>query len=146
MSRKRRGIPGIIALGQQNIRTPVVDPRLWHTHLRVVACACTRTHRLPDGQGRLYFSLMGTDRMGRPFSVRSSGTVGLSKPGAEGDPAVRHLHLRPSSLGAQTMARSKLDYNLAASQFSTDGSRDRAAKRTSINTRIGLDYDHRNLP
>jgi iron complex outermembrane receptor protein len=96
--------------------------------------------------------MLGADTMQvmrGPFSAlygnSSGGVVQFwSKPGAEGDPTrlrATYGTFDTSSIGAQTMGKAGLlDYNLAASQFKTDGSRDHsAAQRGSVNARIGID-------
>jgi iron complex outermembrane recepter protein len=153
------GIPGVIALDRQNYAQ---DTQLSIRGFGARATFGVRGLRLyadgipasmPDGQGQLsHFNLMGADRMQvmrGPFSAlygnSSGGVVQIwSKPGAEGDPTrlrATYGTYDSSNLGAQTLGQvGRLDYNLAASQFRTDGSRDHSsAQRTSINTRFGLD-------
>ena len=125
---------------------------------------------MPDGQGQLsHFNLMGGDRvevLRGPFSAlygNSSGGVlqFFSAPGtAPGEVAVR-ASAGPDggrSLGARVLGQDgRVDYNVAASVFDTDGYREHsAARRESANARVGIALDgqgsvslvgnHLNLP
>jgi iron complex outermembrane receptor protein len=160
------GIPGVIALDRQNYAQ---DTQLSIRGFGARATFGVRGLRLfadgipasmPDGQGQLsHFNMMGAETMQvmrGPFSAlygnSSGGVVQIwSKPGADGDPTrlrATYGSFDSRSLGAQALGQAgRFDYNLAASTFRTDGSRDHsAAQRDSVNTRIGLDVgDSRTL-
>ena len=153
------GIPGVIALDRQNyaqdtqlsIRGFGARSTFGVRGLRLFADGIPAS--MPDGQGQLsHVNLLGADTMQvmrGPFSAlygnSSGGVVQFwSKPGADGDPTrlrATYGSFDTSSIGAQTMGKvGLLDYNLSASEFKTDGSRDHsAAQRDSVNARIGID-------
>ena len=153
------GIPGVIALDRQNyaqdtqlsIRGFGARSTFGVRGLRLYADGIPAS--MPDGQGQLsHVNMLGADTMQvmrGPFSAlygnSSGGVVQFwSKPGADGDPTrIRATYgsFDSSSIGAQTMGKVGLfDYNLSASEFKTDGSRDHsAAQRDSVNARIGID-------
>jgi iron complex outermembrane recepter protein len=153
------GIPGVIALDRQNyaqdtqlsIRGFGARSTFGVRGLRLYADGIPAS--MPDGQGQLsHINMLGAETMQvmrGPFSAlhgnSSGGVVQVwSKPGADGDPTrVRATYgsFDTRSLGAQTLGQAgPFDYNLAASTFRTDGSREHsAAQRDSINARVGLD-------
>ncbi len=160
------GIPGVIALDRQNyaqdtqlsIRGFGARSTFGVRGLRLYADGIPAS--MPDGQGQLsHVNMLGADTMQvmrGPFSAlygnSSGGVVQFwSKPGAEGDPTrlrATYGSFDSSSLGAQTMGKIGLfDYNLSASQFKTDGSREHsAAQRDSVNARIGIDVGEQPHP
>lgn len=153
------GIPGVIALDRQNyaqdtqlsIRGFGARSTFGVRGLRLYADGIPAS--MPDGQGQLsHVNMLGAETMQvmrGPFSAlygnSSGGVVQFwSKPGADGDPTrlrATYGSFDSTSLGAQTLGQvGPFDYNLSASHFKTDGSRDHsAAQRDSINARIGLD-------
>jgi iron complex outermembrane recepter protein len=152
-------VPGVIALDRQNyaqdtqlsIRGFGARSTFGVRGLRLYADGIPAS--MPDGQGQLsHVNMLGADTMQvmrGPFSAlygnSSGGVVQFwSKPGADGDPTrlrATYGSFDTSSIGAQTMGQvGSFNYNLAASQFKTDGSREHsAAERDSVNARIGID-------
>lgn len=153
------GIPGVIALDRQNyaqdtqlsIRGFGARSTFGVRGLRLYADGIPAS--MPDGQGQLsHINMLGAETMQvmrGPFSAlhgnSSGGVVQVwSRPGAEGDPTrlrATYGSFDTRSIGAQTLGQAgPFDYNLAASRYETDGSRDHsAAQRDSVNARIGLD-------
>ena len=160
------GIPGLTALDRQNYAQ---DTQLSIRGFGARSTFGVRGVRLyadgipasmPDGQGQLsHFNAIGGERieiMRGPFSAlygnSSGGVVQLwSKDGAEGDP--QRVKASFGSNGQWTVAGQALGrtgivgYNVAVSQFETDGYRDHsAAERTSANANVTLNFaDDRRL-
>ncbi|MGX9718478.1 TonB-dependent receptor domain-containing protein [Stenotrophomonas acidaminiphila] len=153
------GVPGLLARERQNlaqdtqlsIRGFGARSTFGVRGVRLLADGVPAT--MPDGQGQLsHFNLLGAERievLRGPFSAlygnSSGGVVQLwSADGQAGDP----WRLRASigsdnsrSLGLQLRGQTgAMHYNVAASDYRTDGWREHsAARRESLNARLGFD-------
>lgn len=158
LSERLGGVPGLLARDRQNyaqdtqlsIRGFGARATFGVRGVRLYADGVPAT--MPDGQGQLsHFNLMGGDRvevLRGPFSAlygNSSGGV-LQLFSADGQ-APDEVDVRAGagsdgsrSLGARWLGRQgRVDYNLAASVFDTDGyRRHSAARRESANAKVGL--------
>ncbi|HVK51276.1 MAG TPA: TonB-dependent receptor [Pseudoxanthomonas sp.] len=159
LSERLAAVPGLLARDRQNYAQ---DTQLSMRGFGARATFGVRGVRLyadgvpatmPDGQGQLsHFNLMGGDRvevLRGPFSAlygNSSGGV-LQFFSADGQ-SVDEVDLRAGagshgsrSLGARWLgSQGRVDYNLAASVFDTDGYRQHsAARRESANGKLGVD-------
>ncbi|GGD50362.1 TonB-dependent receptor domain-containing protein [Pseudoxanthomonas indica] len=158
LSERLAGMPGLLARDRQNyaqdtqlsIRGFGARATFGVRGVRLYADGVPAT--MPDGQGQLsHFNLMGGDRvevLRGPFSAlygNSSGGVlqFFSADGASPD----EVDVRAGagshgsrSLGARWLGRQgRVDYNLAASVFDTDGYREHsAARRESFNGKLGV--------
>lgn len=153
------GVPGVLARERQNLAQ---DTQLSIRGFGARSTFGVRGVRLlvdgvpatmPDGQGQLsHFNLLGAERIDvlrGPFSAlygnSSGGVVQLwSADGQAGDP----WRLRATfgsdnsrSLGLQLRGQAKaMHYNVAASDYRTDGWREHsAARRGSLNARLGFE-------
>jgi len=151
------GVPGLLARDRQNyaqdtqlsIRGFGARSTFGVRGVRVFIDGVPAT--MPDGQGQLsHASLLGAERIDvlrGPFSAlygNSSGGVlqVWSAPGREGDPWRVRLNAGADntlSVGAQLRGvQGRVDYNIAANHFRTDGWRDHSrARRESLSARIG---------
>lgn len=158
VSERLGGVPGVLARDRQNyaqdtqlsIRGFGARATFGVRGVRLYADGVPAT--MPDGQGQLsHFNLMGGDRvevLRGPFSAlygNSSGGV-LQFFSADGQ-APGEVDVRAGagsygsrSLGARWLGRQgRVDYNLAASVFDTDGYRQHsAARRESANAKVGM--------
>lgn len=160
------GFPGVTALDRQNYAQ---DTQLSVRGYGSRATFGVRSLRLyidgipasmPDGQGQLsHFNVVGADTvqvLRGPFSAlygnSSGGVVQMwSSPGT--DETTWRARGTYGSFDTRTYAiqglgtAGRVDYNVALSQFETDGFRDHsAAKRNSANVRLGVDVgDDRSL-
>lgn len=158
LSERLGGVPGLLARDRQNyaqdtqlsIRGFGARATFGVRGVRLYADGVPAT--MPDGQGQLsHFNLMGGDRvevLRGPFSAlygNSSGGV-LQLFGADGQtPDEVDVRAGAGSYGSRSLGtrwlgrQGRLDYNLAASVFDTDGYRQHsAARRESANAKLGM--------
>lgn len=176
LSERLGSVPGLLARDRQNyaqdtqlsIRGFGARSTFGVRGVRLYADGVPAT--MPDGQGQLsHFNLMGGDRvevLRGPFSAlhgNSSGGVVQFFSADGSTPGEVDARATAGSFGARTLAarwlgqQGRVDYNLAASVFDTDGYRDHsAARRESFNGKLGIDTtdegrlvlvaNHLNLP